>query len=72
MTATQYLKRYDFFKQQFNIDDTKARISAEEIEKIVGNKFEYEKKQFADKSELVELKHEVQILRQEMKQVLPN
>lgn len=67
MTATQYLRLYDFFKQQLNIDDAKARVFAEEIESIVEHKFQTEKGQFGAKADVQDLKYEILLLRQEMK-----
>ncbi len=67
MTATQYVKLYDFFRNQLNVEDVKAKVFVEEVERIVESKFETEKDKFSSKSDIQELKFEVNILRQEIK-----
>ena len=68
MTSTQYIRLYDFFKQELHIeDDAKAKVFIEEVEKIVDNKFDEESENFASKSEFEKLDFKIELFRQEMK-----
>ncbi|MEO8711685.1 MAG: hypothetical protein ABI405_06145 [Parafilimonas sp.] len=68
MTATQYIRLYDFFKQQLHIeDDAKTKIFIEEVEKIVEDRFDKEKENFVQKSEIEKVDFKIDLLRQEMK-----
>ncbi len=69
MTAAQHIKFYDFFRQQLNLDDAKAKIFVEEVDKIVENKFDTEKDKFSPRTDIQDLKHEMNMLRQEMKTI---
>ena len=66
MTSTQYIRLYDFFKQELHIeDDAKAKVFIEEVEKIVDNKFDDEKNSFSPRSDIQELKHQMELLKHE-------
>ncbi|MGI8952208.1 MAG: hypothetical protein ACR2FN_11570 [Chitinophagaceae bacterium] len=67
MTTAQYLKLYDFFRHQLNVDDSKAKVFIEEVEKIVENKFDEEKNNFSPRTDIQELKYQIELLRQETK-----
>ncbi|MDI9365308.1 MAG: hypothetical protein QM541_10185 [Flavobacterium sp.] len=69
MTAAQHIKFYDFFRQQLNIDDAKAKVFVEEVEKIIEQKFDSEKVNFSPRTDIQELKQEMNMLRQEMKTI---
>jgi hypothetical protein len=66
MTATQSLKIYKVLLRHFNNDED-ARIVVEEIEQIVSEKFSQEKENIAPKSELMLIRKDLEILRQEIK-----
>ncbi|MBC7723094.1 MAG: hypothetical protein H7068_13800 [Pedobacter sp.] len=65
----QQIRFYDFFRNQLNIDDAKTKIFVEEVEKIVENKFDTEKDKFSPRTDIQDLKHEMNMLRQEMKTI---
>lgn len=67
MAAAQHIKFYDFFRQQLNIDDAKAKIFVEEVEKLIEQKFDKEKDNFSPRTDIQELRHEMNMLRQEAK-----
>lgn len=67
MTSTQYYKLYDFFREQLHIDDAKAKVFVEQVENIVESKFNDQKESFAPRSDIQEIKYEMQLLRQETK-----
>jgi hypothetical protein len=69
MTAAQHIKFYDFFRQQLNIDDAKAKVFVEEVEKIIEQKFDSEKQNFASMSSVEKVDFKIDMLRQEVKTI---
>jgi hypothetical protein len=69
MTAAQHIKFYDFFRQQLNIDDAKAKVFVEEVEKLIEQKFVSEKQNFASMSSLEKVDFKIDMLRQEVKTI---
>jgi hypothetical protein len=69
MTAAQHIKIYDFFRQQLNIDDAKAKVFVEEVEKLIEQKFVSEKQNFASMSSLEKVDFKIDMLRQEVKTI---
>ncbi|MFC4232901.1 hypothetical protein ACFOW1_13445 [Parasediminibacterium paludis] len=69
MTASQHIKFYDFFRQQLNIDDAKAKVFVEEVEKLIEQKFDSEKQNFASMSSLEKVDFKIDMLRQEVKTI---
>ena len=69
MTAAQHIKFYDFFRQQLNIDDAKAKVFVEEVEKIIDNKFDSEKQNFASMSSVEKVDFKIDMLSQEVKTI---
>ncbi len=67
MTGTQYIRLFDFFKENMHIDDAKAKVFVEEVEKIVEDKFDQQKENFSLRSDIQEIKYQIELLRQEMK-----
>ena len=66
MTATQSLKIYEILKRYFN-NDADAKVVVQEIEQIVSDKFKEEKENLAQKSEILLLRKDIEIFRQEVK-----
>ncbi len=66
MTATQSLKIYEILQRYFK-NDSDAKIVVQEIEQIVSEKFIQERENLASKSELMLLRKDMEILRQEIK-----
>jgi hypothetical protein len=66
MTATQSLKIYDVLLRHFKSDED-ARTVVQEIEQIVAEKFSQEKENIAPKSEILLLRKDMELLRQEIK-----
>ncbi|MFT4153869.1 hypothetical protein [Parafilimonas sp.] len=66
MTA-QYIRLYDFFKQQLHIDEAKTQIFIKGIETIVENKFGREQENFVKNSEMEKLNFKIELFRQEVK-----
>ena len=66
MTATQSIKIYDVLIRHFKNDED-ARTVVHEIEAIVSDKFEHEKENFVLKPELLALRNDMALLRQEIK-----
>ncbi len=66
MTASQSLKIYEVLQRHFN-NDADARIIVQEIEQIVSEKFLEEKENIAPRSEIMLIRKDLEILRQEMK-----
>lgn len=69
MTATQSLKIYKVLLRHFNNDED-ARIVVEEIEQIVSERFESEKKEFSTKTEVELLRKDMETLRIELKSMI--
>jgi len=66
MTASQSLKIYEILQRHFN-NDADARTMVEEIEQIVSEKFLEEKENIAPRSEIMLVRKDLEILRQEIK-----
>ena len=66
MTATQSIKIYDVLVRHFKNDED-ARTVVQEIEQIVSEKFLQEKENIAPKSEIMLLRKDMDLMRQEMK-----
>lgn len=69
MTAAQHIKFYDFFRQQLNLDDAKAKVFVEEVEKIIDQKFDSEKQNFASMNSVEKVDFKIDMLRQEVKTI---
>ncbi len=66
MTATQSLQIYEVIQRNFN-NDADAKIVVQEIEQIVSEKFLEEKENIALRSEIMLMRKDLEVLRQEMK-----
>lgn len=66
MTASQSLKIYEILQRHFN-NDADARVIVQEIEQLVSEKFSEEKENIAPKSEIMLMRKDLEIFRQEMK-----
>ena len=66
MTATQSLKIYEILQRHFNNRED-AKIIVEEIEQVVSEKFVQEKENFATKPEILLIRKDIEIFRQEVK-----
>jgi len=66
MTASQSLKIYEILKRYFN-NDADAKVVVQEIEQIVSEKFKEEKENLAQKLEILLLRKDIEIFRQEVK-----
>ncbi|MDQ6812448.1 MAG: hypothetical protein M3040_01715 [Bacteroidota bacterium] len=66
MTATQSLRIYEILQRHFG-NDADAKIVVEEIEQVVSNKFTEEKENIATKPEVMLLRKDIEIFRQEVK-----
>lgn len=61
MTASQSLKIYEVLQRHFN-NDADAKIVVQEIEQIVENKFNDEKKEFSSRAELEMLRKDMEAM----------
>ena len=66
MTASQSLKIYEILQRQFN-NDVDARTIVHEIEQVISEKFLEEKENIAPRSEILLIRKDLEILRQEIK-----
>jgi len=70
MTAAQHIKFYDFFRQQLNIDDAKAKVFLEVVEEIVDNKLDVKDSSLAKKNEIEKIEHKIDLMRLETKNII--
>lgn len=61
MTASQSLKIYEILKRHFN-NDADAKVLVEEIQQIVENKFDEEKKELSSRTEMEMLRKDMEAM----------